>query len=109
LERYTILLVCGGGMSSGFLAQNIRKAAKNRSMDLEVFARSESEVEEYVDRIDVLLYGPHLKYLEKELIEKVSGRNIPISIIDQSIYGMIDGERTLDLILELIKEKEKNE
>lgn len=33
MENVNILLCCGAGMSSGFLAQKTRKAAKKRAMD----------------------------------------------------------------------------
>ena len=41
-----ILLVCGTGASSGFMAKNIRQAAKARNIEIGVKARSDSVVEE---------------------------------------------------------------
>mgnify|MGYP000113885904 CR=1 FL=1 len=41
-----VLLVCGTGASSGFMAKNIRNAAKARGVDVSVKARSDSEVED---------------------------------------------------------------
>jgi cellobiose PTS system EIIB component len=105
MAEKTILLVCGGGASSGFMAQNIRKAAKKRNVELNVIARSESEVDEYLNEINVLLIGPHLKYMEEDLQEKVSPYNIPAAVIPQTIYGLLDGNKGLDLILELLGEK----
>jgi PTS system cellobiose-specific IIB component len=105
MAEKTILLVCGGGASSGFMAQNIRKAAKKRNVELNVIARSESEVDEYLNEINVLLIGPHLKYMEEDLREKVSVNNIPAAVIPQTIYGLLDGNKGLDLILELLGEK----
>ncbi|MEH7493635.1 PTS sugar transporter subunit IIB [Neobacillus niacini] len=105
MAEKTILLVCGGGASSGFMAQNIRKAAKKRNVELNVIARSESEVDEYLNEINVLLIGPHLKYMEEDLQEKVSAYNIPAAVIPQTIYGLLDGNKGLDLILELLGEK----
>jgi len=100
-----VMIVCGGGASSGFLAQKIRKAAKNRDIDLDIKARSESELEDYLEELDVVLFGPHLKYMEAELKEKAEPYNIPVSIIEHSIYGLIDGEKGLELILELLNNK----
>jgi len=105
MSEKNILLVCGGGASSGFMAQNIRKAAKKRNMELNVMARSESEVDDYVNEIDVLLIGPHLKYMEEDLKSKVEPYNIPAAVIPQTIYGLLDGNKGLDLILELLNEK----
>jgi cellobiose PTS system EIIB component len=105
MTEKTILLVCSGGASSGFMAQNIRKAAKKRNMELNVIARSESEVDEYLNEIHVLLIGPHLKYMEEDLQSKVAPHNIPAAVIPQTIYGLLDGNKGLDLILELLGEK----
>ncbi|MFD0826327.1 PTS sugar transporter subunit IIB [Neobacillus sp. M.A.Huq-85] len=105
MSEKNILLVCGGGASSGFMAQNIRKAAKKRNIELNVLARSESEVDEYVNEIDVLLIGPHLKYMEEDLKAKVQPYNIAAAVIPQAIYGLLDGNKGLDLILELLGEK----
>ena len=41
-----VLLCCGAGFSSGFLAQKARQAAKKKKLDMTVEARSESVVSE---------------------------------------------------------------
>ncbi|MED1471624.1 PTS sugar transporter subunit IIB [Bacillus salipaludis] len=102
MTEKNVLLVCGGGASSGFLAQNIRKAAKKRDMGIEIKARSESEIDEYLDEMDVLLIAPHLKYMESDIRDRVQSKNIPVAVIDQTIYGMLDGNKCLDLIVGLL-------
>ena len=62
-----ILLVCGTGASSGFMAKNIRQAAKARNIEIGVKARSDSVVEDYIEDIDLLLVGPHLSYMLQDL------------------------------------------
>ena len=57
-----ILLVCGTGASSGFMAKNIRKAAKEENLEINVKARSDSEIEEYIESIDPVSYT-HLDQL----------------------------------------------
>ena len=49
-----ILLACGIGASTGFMAANMRKAAKAQKLDVTIHAVSKSQVAEYADRIDVL-------------------------------------------------------
>lgn len=58
MKKHNVLLVCGSGASSGFMAANIRKAAAARGLSITVNARSESTVEDYVDEIDCLMIGP---------------------------------------------------
>ena len=52
MAKHDILLVCGSGASSGFMAANIRKAASARGLEWKVTARSESEILNYVEDID---------------------------------------------------------
>jgi PTS system cellobiose-specific IIB component len=100
-----ILLVCGSGASSGFMAGNLRKAVKARGIEMEVMARSDSEVEEYLDSIDMILVGPHLEYLLKDLSSIAKEKGVSVHIIKQQIYGSLDGNKLLDFILELSKEE----
>ena len=93
-----ILVVCGGGASSGFLAQNMRKAAKKAGVDVTVDARSETEVQDYVDRIDVLLIGPHLAYMEDKLRALVEPHGIAAALLPSRIYGRLDGAAAFDLV-----------
>lgn len=105
-----VLIVCGAGASSGFLARNVRIALKKRGLENEysVIARSDSELEEYIDEIDMLLIGPHLKYLypeEKKYCEEHG--NIPVYVIDQKTYGGLNGEAIVDFIVEKFNENTK--
>lgn len=97
-----ILLVCGTGASSGFVASNIRKAVKNRGADYDIIARSDSAVEDYIDEIALLLVGPHLDYMLKELEEVGAEYHVPVKIIPQKAYGSMDGEAILDFIEETL-------
>ncbi|MBN9105721.1 MAG: PTS sugar transporter subunit IIB [Propionibacteriaceae bacterium] len=98
-----VLVVCGGGASSGFLAQSMRKEAKKADVDLEVSARSETEVDEYLDRIDVLLVGPHLAYMEDKLRAKVEPHGIKVALLPHKIYGRLDGAGAFAIVESLTK------
>lgn len=98
-----VLLVCGTGASSGFMAKNIRKAAKEKGMEIGVKARSDSEVEEYIEEIDLLLVGPHLRYMKEDLEEIAGPYNVPVSIIEEEAYGSLDGAAVLEKICELLE------
>lgn len=99
----SILLVCGTGMSSGFMAKNIRMAAKARGLDIRFKARSDSEVEEYIEEIDLLLVGPHLKYMFQDLEEIAEPYGVPVKIINEDAYGALDGDAVLDFALKYLK------
>jgi len=98
-----ILLVCGTGASSGFMAKNIRKAAKEKGMELSIKARSDAEVDEYIEEIDLLLIGPHLKYMVVDLKEIAKPHQVPVHVITEEAYGALDGAKMLAEILSIIE------
>ena len=81
MKKHNVLLVCGSGASSGFMAANIRKAAAARGLSITVNARSESTVEDYVDEIDCLMIGPHLASTLPEMEETCEGYDIKVGVI----------------------------
>lgn len=97
-----VLLVCGSGASSGFLARNIRVAAKQAGVELGVVARSDAVVDDYIDDIDLLLVAPHLEHLVTELDQIASAHNVPVRVIPKEAYGTLNGEAVLAFIKEQI-------
>lgn len=98
-----ILLICGVGASSGFIAQAMRKAAKKRKLEVTIAARSESELLDNIKDADCLLVGPHLAYQEQLIKDSAAPYGVPYAFIDEEIYGSIDGEGALDQALEMIQ------
>lgn len=99
MKKLNVLLVCGSGASSGFLAANVRKAAKARNLDITINARSEATVEDYVDEIDCLMIGPHMASVKGEMEEICEGHDVKIGVVEQTAYSKLDGNKTLDQIL----------
>lgn len=97
-----VLIVCGAGASSGFMAKNIRQELKKRELtgEYSFLARSDTELEEYIEDIDMLLLGPHLKYMYTSMKEYCDGFNVPVYVIDQKAYGMLDGGTIIDFVQE---------
>lgn len=102
--KHNVLLVCGSGASSGFMAANIRKAAKARGIAISVNARSESTVEDYVDEIDCVMVGPHLASTVDGIEEVCEGYPIKVAVMKPEYYSRLDGNKALDHILELFGE-----
>ena len=100
MEKLSVLLVCGSGASTGFMAANIRKAAKARGLDISVVARSESEIDSYIDEIDALMVGPHLAYIMDEVDEITDGNDVKVILMKKEYYATLDGEAALDHLLE---------
>lgn len=90
-----ILLICGSGASSGFMAANMRKAAKKAGLDYKIQARSESELEDYADDIDSLMVGPHLKF-ELDDIKKQVPEDVKVILMKPDYYAVLDGTAAIE-------------
>lgn len=103
MEKLNVLLVCGSGASSGFMAANIRKAAAENGLDIKITARGESEIENYIDEIDALMVGPHLAYILDEVEEYVGDADVKVILMKPEYYSTLNGQQALDHLLEEMK------
>lgn len=99
-----ILLCCGAGFSSGLLAQQSRKYVKKEKIDATVDARSESQVQGYLDKIDVLLLGPHYANELDSFESLANPYGVKVAVIPEKIYGSIDGAALVMFALNLVQE-----
>lgn len=99
MKKLNVLLVCGSGASSGFMAANMRKAAKEKEIEITITARSEAEIDNYVDEIDALMIGPHLAYLLDEIDEILDGTQVKAILMKPEYYSTLDGNKALDHLL----------
>lgn len=95
-----VVLCCGSGASSGFMAQAIKRAGKKRGLDLEVTARSESLIEDFLDGTDAVLVAPHLAAEMPHIIKRCGA--VPALPIDRQSYGMMDGDAVLTQIIDAL-------
>lgn len=105
MDQVKIYLSCGGGLSSGFLAQQTRKAAKKSGENVLVEAISESEIPRYLDKIDILLLGPHYAFRQKP-VEELSNGRFPVLVIPSDVYSQLDGKALLEIALKELKGEE---
>ncbi len=105
MDNIRILLCCAAGYSSGMLAQKTKKAAKNRGMNINIDARSESQAESFLGQIDVMLLAPHYANIVKQFENLAAPYNVPVAVIPHRIYGLIDGEALLDFAISQINKK----
>lgn len=103
MENLRVLLCCGAGMSSGFLASGARKAIKKQKLPMTIEARSVTEAGDFMSSIDVMLLGPHYaKDLEKyQKIAKPYG--VRVGVISDKIYGSLDANGLIELAQQIAK------
>jgi cellobiose PTS system EIIB component len=95
-----IIVVCGAGASSTFIAHRIRRAAAARGIEVEAQAASESALVAGLDGADVLLVGAHLGDRIALLREQADAASVPLVILPESAAAAPDGATALDLALE---------
>ncbi len=99
-----ILLACGIGASTGFMAANMRKAAKAQNLDVTIHAVSKSQVPEYADKIDLLLLGPHFSAEVPKYRDMLKDHHVKASI-DPDNYASLDGEAILEEAIDFYNEE----
>jgi PTS system cellobiose-specific IIB component len=101
MDKLNVLLVCGAGASTGFMAANLRKETVRQGLDWNITARSESGVVDYADEIHCIMIGPHLEYLLEELTERYREKGIKVAVMNKSYYSILDGAAALKHIQSL--------
>lgn len=96
-----ILLACGIGASTGFMAASMRKIGKKQGLDIKVNAVSKSQIMEYADKIDVLLLGPHFSADVSKYQKQLEDYHVKVMSIDPEYYASLDGESILTDALNL--------
>ena len=88
-----ILLVCSAGMSTSMLVRKIQEAAQKQNYEIEVDAFSISQARTIGHNWDIILLGPQVKFLLKEM--KAAFPKKPVDAIEMRSYGRMDGEAVL--------------
>lgn len=99
-----ILLACSSGMSTSLLVSKMKEAAEAKGIDVEIWAVAQDKAASEMERADVLLIGPQMRFLKKKFAAVAEEIGIPLDVIDPVAYGRIDGEAVLNKALELIGE-----
>ncbi|WP_150307877.1 PTS sugar transporter subunit IIB [Planctomonas psychrotolerans] len=93
-----VLVVCGAGASSTFLAHRMRRLATESDQPLTVEAGSESDLEALVVGIDVVLVGPHLASRFADIERAVAREGSTALLLPATVYsstGAADALRTI--------------
>lgn len=106
MAEKTIMLVCSAGMSTSLLVSKMKKSAKEKGLDAEIFANSANEADQTLanKEVDVLLLGPQVRFMKSQFEKKVDGKGIPVGVINMQDYGMVNGEKVLQAALDLLEE-----
>lgn len=95
-----ILLICSAGMSTSLLVTKMQKAATEKGLDFEISATGSGTYKAEAAKADVLLLGPQVRYMLREVSGAIPGK--PIEIIDMKAYGKVDGAAVLEQAMKLL-------
>lgn len=88
-----ILVVCGAGASSTFVAQRLRRAASAVGLEWSTSAGTEQTIAGH--DADLILIGPHLA-ARHAAIRELAGA--PVIALPDDAFSDLDGSRTLELV-----------
>jgi PTS system cellobiose-specific IIB component len=94
----TVLIVCGAGASSTFLASGIRKAAAAEGVAVTVIAGSQDDVPSRLTGVDVLLVGSHLAASFDSLATHARTHDVRAVLLPASASGPSGGAAALELV-----------
>ena len=98
----SVLIVCGAGASSTFLASRMRAIARTRGLDLEVVAASDSELRTRLHTTSILLVGPHLESTFESLESEAALFGVPAVLLPSTAFGPSGAEQALELVGALV-------
>ncbi|MCR1958962.1 PTS sugar transporter subunit IIB [Thomasclavelia ramosa] len=99
-----LLIVCGEGISSGFIVNRMKKYVEKGDV---VSALPITMLRENIENYDVILVAPHLHH-KKMIVERMCElHNRSFGIIDGKTYGKMDGVKILKQAKDLFLNKKK--
>lgn len=104
MEKRTIMLACAAGMSTSLLVSKMQKYAQENDKDYKIFAVASTEVLDKIEeeKIDCLLLGPQIRFMEEEFKNELKDKDIPVGVIAMQDYGMMNGQNVVTYAEELM-------
>lgn len=100
-----ILLCCAAGMSTSMVVKKMKDAAEKQGKDYVIRAVDTEKAKAEAAAADVILIGPQVRYLLKDMKEFASKHNVPVEVINSRDYAMCNGEAVLKQAEELVAQK----
>ncbi len=107
-KKIRVLMVCAMGMSSSLIEARTAEAAKNAGVAFELKAIDTAEIGRWnfaENPMDVVLVAPQVRFKKKSLEEAAGPHGSIVLNIDSIAYGMVDGEKIFEQIMEALRNK----
>lgn len=84
------------------MAAKMRYAVREKGLDINLTARSEGEISNYVGDVDTIMVGPHLAG-DYENLKKQYSDECKIILMQKEYYAKLDGEKAIEHLLKELK------
>ncbi len=98
----SIVIVCGAGASSSFLANRMRGIARDRGLDLRVTAASTDDLAALLPGASALLVGPHLATGYHDIAVRAAEHGVPVALLPETAFAPAGAEQAVDLVGSLL-------
>ncbi|MDZ7548689.1 PTS sugar transporter subunit IIB [Clostridium perfringens] len=79
----------------------MKGAAKEKGIEINIEALPVSECSRVIDKVDIVLLGPQVRFQKPQVDALVKGR-IPVEVIDMRLYGTMNGKAILENVLKTL-------
>ncbi|NQX29607.1 hypothetical protein HQQ81_19860 [Microbacteriaceae bacterium VKM Ac-2854] len=97
-----ILIVCGAGASSTFLAHRMRAGARTRGIEATIRAETLASLADSLAGVDVVLVGPHLADRFDGISREAARVGTAVALLPEDAFGASGAEAALDTVEELL-------
>lgn len=98
-----ILLVCSAGMSTSLMVNKMKESAKEKGLEVEIWAVADAEADSNIQKADIMMLGPQVRFLESKMKEIAGDK--PVVVIDMVAYGTMNGAKVLEQALIALKKE----
>lgn len=86
-----------------FISNKNAIGCKGKGVECEIWAISEVNLQSEIEKCDVLLLGPQVRYILSKAKDLAAPHGIPVEVINMMDYGRCNGKAVLERALELKK------
>jgi len=111
-KKIRVLMVCAMGMSSSLIEARTAEAAKKAGVPFELKAIDTAEIGRWnfsENPMDVVLVAPQVRFKKKSLEESAGPYGSIVLNIDTVAYGMVDGEKIFEQVMEAIHKRDESQ
>ncbi|WP_260406509.1 hypothetical protein [Microbacterium sp. G2-8] len=102
MRSMKILVVCGAGASSTFVAARLERAARASGLALAASAQPLASFADTIRGADAVLLGSHLPDGADTVRAVAGGHGVPVAVLPSDIARDRDGSRALALVQDML-------